>query len=458
MSAQIIEKSSEGLSRVYGVTIPVNELTGALEAKVKELAPKMNIKGFRPGKVPTAHVKRMYGREMMNEIVQETVNTANEKVLNDNNLRPAGTPGLVATSDMDKVFAGEADLVYDLNVEVMPDFELIDASKLELTKPVYEPSEAEVDEAVAELAKSNTTYVSRTGKSVKAKKDDQVIIDFVGRLDGVEFEGGKGADFPLVLGSGSFIPGFEDQLIGAKAGETLTVKVKFPDEYQAEDLKGKDAEFEVEVKDVKAPQVKEADDELATNLGVESLEKLRELIKANLAQQYASSSRFKLKRALLDQLDEGHSFDLPPRMVDAEFDAIWSQVQADEAKTGRDEEDKDKTEDQLKGEYRKIAERRVRLGLVLAEIGRVNNVAVSDQEVTQAMQQEAMNMARQYGMQPQQVFDMLRQNPDAAAQIRAPLFEDKVVDLLFTKAKVTDKPVTKDELLKDDDLPKGYGG
>jgi trigger factor len=212
------------------------------------------------------------------------------------------------------------------------------------------------------------------------------------------------------------------------------------------------------VKDVKAPLEKEADDELAKNLGIESLEKLRELIKANLSQQYANSSRFKLKRALLDQLDEGHTFDLPPRMVEAEFDSIWNQVQADEAQSGRDEEDKDKTEDQLKTEYRKIAERRVRLGLVLAEIGRVNAVQVSDQEVTQAMQQEAMNMARQYGMQPQQIFDMLRQNPDAAAQIRAPLFEDKVVDLLFTKAKVTDKAVSKDELLKDDDLPKGYGG
>ena len=458
MSAQIIEKSSEGLSRVFGVTIPANDLTSALEAKVKELAPKMNIKGFRPGKVPPAHVKRMYGKEMMNEIVQETVNSANEKLLNDNKLRPAGTPGLVATSDMDKVFAGEADLVYDLNVELMPEFELVDAAKIKLIKPVYEPSDKEIDEAVADLAKNNATFVSRTGKSVKAKSGDQVVIDFVGRLDGVEFEGGKGADYPLVLGSGSFIPGFEDQLIGVKAGETLTVKVKFPDDYQAEDLKGKDVEFEVEVKDVKAPLQKDADDELAKSLGIDSLEKLRELIKDNLAQQYANSSRFKLKRALLDQLDEGHSFDLPPRMVEAEFDAIWNQVLADEAKSGRDEEDKDKTEDELKSEYRKIAERRVRLGLVLAEVGRANNIAVSDQEVTQAMQQEAMNMARQYGMQPQEIFDMLRQNPDASAQIRAPLFEDKVVDLLFSKAKVTDKKVTKEELLKEDDLPKGYGG
>jgi trigger factor len=458
MSAQIVEKSSEGLSRVYGVTIPANDLNSALEAKVKEMAPKMNIKGFRPGKVPAAHVKRMYGREIMNDIVQETVNSANEKVLNDNNLRPAGTPGLVPSSDMDKVFQGQADLVYDLTVEIMPEFELLDATKLKLTKPIYEPTDKEVDEALADLAKSNSDYVSRTGKSVKAKTDDQVVIDFIGRLDGVAFEGGAGSAFPLVLGSGSFIPGFEDQLIGAKAGETLTVKVKFPDNYQAEELKGKDAEFEVNVIDVKAPVAREVNDELATNLGVESLEKLKELLRNNLSQQYANSSRFKLKRALLDQLDEGHKFDLPPRMVEAEFDSIWNQVLQDEAQSGRDEEDKDKTEDQLKAEYRKIAERRVRLGLVLAEMGRANNISVSDQEVTQAMQQEAINMARQYNMQPQQVFDMLRQNPDAAAQIRAPLFEDKVVDLLFTQAKVTDKKVSKDDLLKDDDLPKGYGG
>src|ERR1700712_1297006 len=189
MSAQIIEKSSEGLSRVFGVTIPANDLTSALEAKVKEMAPKMNIKGFRPGKVPTAHVKRMYGREMMSEIVQETVNSANEKVLNDNNLRPAGTPGLVPTSDMDKVFAGQADLAYDLTVEIMPEFPLIDASKIKLSRPVYEPTDKEVDEAVADLAKNNASYETRTGKSVKAKTDDQVIIDFIGRLDGVDFDG-----------------------------------------------------------------------------------------------------------------------------------------------------------------------------------------------------------------------------------------------------------------------------
>lgn len=458
MPAQIVEKSGEGLSRVYNITVPANDLVTKLEAKIAEIAPKMQLKGFRPGKVPPAHVKRMYGKDLMGEIVQETLTETNDKIFNDNNIRPAGQPELKAESDMDQVIAGKADLTYELAVELIPDFDLIDASKIKLSKPVYEPADAEVDEALAELAGQNKAYESRTGKSVKAKKDDQVVIDFIGRLDGEAFEGGAGTDTPLVLGSNSFIPGFEDQLVGAKAGDTVTVKVKFPEDYGAQTLAGKDAEFEVTVKDVKAPVDRAVDDSLATDLGVESLDKLKELIRANLAQQYANTSRFKLKRALLDALDEGHSFDLPPRMVEAEFGGIWQQVKQDEEREGRSDEDKDKSEDELKAEYRKIAERRVRLGLVLAEIGRKNNVTVSDQEVGQAMQQEAINMARQYGMQPQQVFDMLRQNPNAAAQIRAPLFEDKVVDLLFGQAKVTDKKVSKEELLKEDDLPVGYGG
>jgi len=456
MSAKIVEKSGEGLSRVYAVTVPANDLTAKLDAKINEMAPKMQIKGFRPGKVPPAHVRRMYARELMSEIIQDTLNATTEQVLNDNNLRPAGQPELKPESDMEQVIAGKADLTFEVALEIMPEFELMDAAKLKLTKPVYEPTDAEVDEALDELASQNKTYETRTGKSVKAKNDDEVTIDFIGRIDGEAFEGGSATDTPLVLGSGSFIPGFEEQLIGVKAGDAVTVKVKFPDDYGTENLKGKDAEFEVTVKDVKAPVTAKADDELATRLGIESLDKLKELLKANIGDQYARASRFKLKRALLDALDDGHKFDLPPRMVEAEFESIWAQVQADEEQEGPSEEDKDKTPEEIKGEYRKIAERRVRLGLVLAEIGRANNVVVSDQEVGQAMQQEAINMARQYGMQPQQVFDMLRQNPNAAAQIRAPLFEDKVVDLLFGQAKVTDKKVSKEEILKEDDLPAGY--
>jgi trigger factor len=279
-----------------------------------------------------------------------------------------------------------------------------------------------------------------------------VVIDFLGKVDDVAFEGGAATDAELVLGSGQFIPGFEEQLVGAKPGDDVEVKVTFPAEYQAENLKGKDAVFEVKVKEVKGPVDAPADDAFAEKLGVENLEKLRELLKTNLEQQYAGASRFKLKRALLDQLDTKHDFPLPPKMVEAEFASIWQQVQQDKEQGGLPPEDADKTEDQLQTEYRKIAERRVRLGLVLAEIGRANNVQVTDQEVNEAMLTEA----RRYGPQAQQVYDLFRQNPNAQAQLRAPIFEDKVVDLIVEKAKVKDQKVSKDDLMKDDDLPEGY--
>jgi trigger factor len=458
MSLQIVEKSGEGLSRVYGVTVPAGDLGQKLDARIKEMSPRMNIKGFRPGKVPPAHVKRMYGKELMGEVIQETLNETTQKILEDNNIRPAGQPEVKPSSDMDQVIAGKADFAYEFAVEVMPDFELIDATKLKLKRPVYAPTDKEVDEALAEIAKQNRSYEPRTGKTVKAKDGDLLVIDFVGRIAGEPFEGGSANDAELVIGSGRFIPGFEEQLVGAKPGDTKTVKVDFPADYQAENLKGKAAEFEVTVKEVKAPVDAPADDELAKKLGLADLAALKEAIKKDIEGRYANASRFKLKRALLDALDAGHKFDLPQRMVEAEFEGIWRQVLADEEREGKAPEDEGKSEDELKTEYRRIAERRVRLGLVLAEIGRANQITVSDQEVSQAMQQEAVNMARQYNMPPQQVYDMLRQNPDASAQIRAPLFEDKVVDLLFTKAKVTDQKVSKDELLKEDDIPEGYGG
>jgi trigger factor len=334
----------------------------------------------------------------------------------------------------------------------MPEFEPVDPATLALTRPVYKATDAEVDEAVDNLAKQSRTYEPRTGKTVKAKDGDQLVIDFVGSIDGVPFEGGAATDTPLTLGSGQFIPGFEEQLVGAKPDSTHTVKVKFPDDYQAENLKGKDAEFEVTVKEVKAPVESAVDDELAKRLGLDSLEALKDLLRKNLEEQYAGASRFKLKRALLDVLDTKHDFPLPPKMVEAEFAVIWQQVQADKEREALPPEDADKTEDQLQSEYRKIAERRVRLGLVLAEIGRVNNVQVTEQELLQAMRQEAMR----YGAQAQQIFDMFRQNPNFQAQMRAPIFEDKVVDLIVEKAAVTDQEVSKDELLKEDEMPEGY--
>jgi trigger factor len=453
MSKQIVEKSGEGLSRVYGVTVPAADLEGLLAARIAEITPTLNIKGFRPGKVPTAHVRRLYGKALMSEVVEKTLNETTQKVLDENKLRPAGDPDLKPEGDMEAVIEGKADLAYEIAVDVMPDFEPVDVSTLSLKRPVYEPTAKEVDEAVAELAKQNRTYESKTGKTVKAQDGDMVVIDFLGKLDGVPFAGGAAEDAELVLGSGQFIPGFEEQLVGAKPGTDVEVEVTFPENYQSEELKGKAAVFEVKVKDVKAPVDAPADDAFAARLGIENLEKLRELLKGNLEKEYAGASRFKLKRALLDQLDTKHDFPLPPKMVEAEFAAIWQQVEQDKAAGELPPEDAKKSDKKLKEEYRKIAERRVRLGLVLAEIGRANNVLVTEQELGEAMRQEAMK----YGPQAQQVFDLFRQNPNAQAQLRAPIFEDKVVDLIVEKAKVKDTKVSKDELMKDDDLPAGYG-
>ena len=453
MSMQIVEKSGEGLSKVFGVTVPMADLVERLDAKIAEITPTLNIKGFRPGKVPQAHVRKLYGKSIMSEVVEQTLNESTQKVLEDNKLRPAGDPDLTPNGDMNDVIDGKADLAYDIAIEVMPEFEPTDLTKISLKRPVYEPTEAEVNEAVDELAKQNRTYETRTGKSLKAKDGDMVVIDFIGRADGVAFEGGTGVDTELVLGSGSFIPGFEEQLVGAKPDDKVMVKVTFPAEYQAPNLAGKDAEFETTVKEVKAPVESKADDSLAERLGVESLEKLRELLKTNLESQYSGTSRFKLKRALLDVLDEKHDFPLPPKMVEAEFAQIWGQVQSDKERGTLPPEDLEKTDDVLQTEYRKIAERRVRLGLVLAEIGRVNNVQITDQELAEAMRAEAMR----YGPQAQQIFDFFRQNPAAQAQLRAPIFEDKVVDLIIEQAKVKDQKVSKDDLLKEDDMPAGYG-
>ncbi|MFZ5669730.1 MAG: trigger factor [Pseudomonadota bacterium] len=449
---QIVEKSGEGLSRVYGVTVPAGELAKRLDARIAEIAPQMNVKGFRKGKVPAAHVRRVHGKALMAEVVEQTLSETTQKVLDDNKLRPASQPDLKPESDMEAVLKGDTDLAWEMAVEVMPDFEPVDASKLKLKRPVYSPTDKEVDEALADLAKQAGTFAPRTGKSVKAKAGDQVLIDFVGSVDGVEFPGGKGEGFELTLGSGQFIPGFEDQLVGAKAGDELTVKVTFPEPYQSAELAGKAAEFAVKVHEVRMPVEAAADDALAQRLGLSDLATLRETLTKNLQQGYDNQSRFKLKRALLDELDKGHDFPLPPRMVEAEFAGIWQQVEADKKSGALPPEDAEKSEDDLKTEYRKIAERRVRLGLVLAEIGRRNNVQVTDQELTQAMQREAM----QYGQQAQQVFDFFRSNPQAQAQLRAPLYEDKVVELLFGQASVTDKKVSKKEIEADDDLPEGY--
>ena len=444
---QVVEKSNEGLSRVIAVTIPVAELNQKLDAKLKEVAPQMKLKGFRPGKVPMSHVKKTFGRDLMGEIVNDALNTSSQKALDDAKVRPAAPAEMKLTSDMEKVIAGTEDLAYEMALEVMPDFSPTDIRKLTLERPTYEASDADLDEALTELAGQAKSYEDKKGKTVKAAEGDEVTIDFLGKLDGEPFEGGAAEDAQLVIGSNRFIPGFEEQLKGAKVGDETVLNVTFPADYQAAHLAGKAVTFDVKVKAIKAEAPAVIDEAFAQRIGIESLDKLKELLRTNLNQQYTGAARFKLKRALLDALDKAHDFPLPPKMVEAEFDGIWQQVQADKDAGRLPEDDAKKSEKKLKEEYRKIAERRVRLGLVLAEIGRANNVQVTDQELNNAI----MNEARNYPGQERQVLDFYRQNPNAAAQMRAPIYEEKVCDLIFDTAKVTDTPITKEELLKEDD-------
>ena len=444
---QVVQNTTEGLSRVITVTVPVAELNAKLDAKLAEMAPKMKLKGFRPGKVPASHVKKTFGRDMMGEIVNDAINESSQAALDEIKVRPAAPADMKLTSDMDKVLAGSDDLAFEMALEVMPDFTPVDPKTLKLDRPVYEASDEDLDEALKELAGQAKSYEDKKGKTVKAAEGDEVTIDFLGKLDGEPFEGGAAEDTQLVIGSNRFIPGFEEQLKGAKVGDEKVLNVTFPADYQAAHLAGKAVTFDVKVKAIKAEAPAVVDEDFAKRIGIESLDKLKELLKTNLDQQYVGAARFKLKRALLDELDKAHSFPLPPKMVEAEFEGIWQQVQADKEAGRLPEDDAKKSEKKLKEEYQKIAERRVRLGLVLAEIGRANNVQVTDQELNNAI----MNEARNYPGQERQVLDFYRQNPNAAAQMRAPIYEEKVVDLIFDQAKVTDKPITKEELLKEED-------
>jgi trigger factor len=453
MSIQIVEKSGEGLSRVYGVTVPVADLNERLDARIAEITPQVNLKGFRPGKVPPAHIRKLYGKGLMQEIVEQTLSESQQQALDEAKLRPAASPDLKVESDLGQVLEGRADLAFELAIEVMPEFTPVDVASLSLTRPVYTPADDEIDAELKEIAAQSRTYETKSGKAPKAADGDMVVADFVGRIGGEAFEGGAGEDAEIVIGSNRFIPGFEEQLIGVKAGDRTTVKVSFPDDYPVDTLKGKPAEFEVTVKDVRAPQEAQADDALAQRLGLENLDALRDALKAQLSGQYEQASRYKLKRALLDVLDSKHDFPLPPRMVEGEFEAIWRQVEADKAKGELAEEDSAKSDDQLRAEYRRIAERRVRLGLVLAEIGRLHDVTVSDQELNAAINAEA----RRYPGQEREVFEAYRQRPELQASLRAPIYEEKVVDLIVSKAKVADSAVSKDELFAEDDLPEGYG-
>ena len=443
---EVTQTKAEGLSRTFAVKVPASELKTKLDERIEEIRPQMKLKGFRPGKVPAAHVRKMFGRDLMGELVNKLVDETNQKALEENELRPAGQPDVQLDADMEAVVKGEADLSYHMHIDVMPEFTPADISTIEITRPVAEVSDEQIDEALGRIAEQNIQYEPRA-KTAKAKDGDAVIIDFVGKVDGVAFEGGTAEQQSVVLGANRFIPGFEEQLLGVKTGEEKELNVTFPEDYPSADLAGKAAVFEVKVSEVRAPKSPELDDEFAKGLGLEDLEQLKGLVKDQLKAEHDNVSRAKAKRDLLDKLDDAHDFDLPPNMVEQEFSQIWQQLQT-EMDAGRvSDEDKAKSEDELKAEYRKISERRVRLGLVLAEIGRIADVRITEQEVNQALIAEA----RQYPGQERQVVEFFQKNPNAMAQLRAPIYEDKVVDHILATAKVTDETVTREELFKEED-------
>ena len=390
----------------------------------------------------------------MGEIVQQVIDETSHKAFADRDLKPAMAPHPHFHGDMEAVMSGKADLEYEVHAEILPEIEPMDISGFTFERPVAEVDDADIDEQLKELADRNKDYQARD-EGAKAEDGDMVVIDYVGSIDGEEFAGGKGDGHELILGSDSFIPGFEEQLVGSKADQDVNVVVTFPEEYRASDLAGKEATFAVHVHEVKAPKDSEIDDEFAKRLGLDDLETLKTRLKERKEAEYKEASRSHLKRALLDKLDEGHSFELPKGMVDAEFEQIWRQVEQAE----RDDEDKDKSEGELREEYRGIAERRVRLGLVLAEIGNRADVKVPTEELQRAVQEQAMREAQILQFQgqevtPQQVLQFYSENPNALAQIRAPLFEEKVVDYIFERSEVTDKTVSKEELMETSEVSK----
>ncbi|MBU6472289.1 MAG: trigger factor [Alphaproteobacteria bacterium] len=443
---QITETASEELRREYKIVVGAKDLDERLTGRLAEMQPRVHLKGFRPGKAPVSFLKKTYGKSMMGEIVEAAVNEGSQKAVADNSLKPAFPPRVEPVGDLQPVVEGKADLEFTVKVDLMPDFELADPAKLKVEKLVGEVADADVDESVKNLAEQTRTYSPRA-EGEAAEKSDQVVMDFVGSIDGEEFEGGKADGFNLTLGSGQLIPGFEDQLIGAKAGDAREVKVTFPEEYGAEKLAGKDAVFAVTVKEVKKPDEMVIDDELAKRVGLDSLATLKERVREQLKNDYNRASRLHLKRRILDALDEAHTFPLPPTMVEGEFDSIWRQVEEELKREGKSAEDEGKSEEDLKKEYHDIAERRVRLGLVLARLGEQNGIQITQDELNRAIAARA----RQFPGQEQQVFEFYAKNPQAQAEIRAPIFEEKVVDFIAELAEVSEREVPRDILFLDPD-------
>jgi trigger factor len=446
---QVTETVTEGLKREFKVVVPAAELETKVNRRLDELKNRVRMNGFRPGKVPVAHLKRVYGRSAMAEVIDATVREANNQIVTERGFKLVAEPKVTLPTEQDeveKLMSGKSDLDYTMAVEIVPRIELTDFTTIKLTKLTSEVTDAEVDEGIAKISDQNKPY-SKKPEGEKAAKDDRLVISFAGTIDGKPFEDGTGDDSTVLIGSNTFIPGFEDQLIGIATGETRTLKVKFPVHYPKQELAGKDAEFVVTAKSIETPGTVTVDDDFAKSLGLDSLAKLREAVKDRIAREHVTMSRQKLKRALLDELDSRHKFEPPPTLVEEEFSRVWKTVLSEMENEKKTFADEDTTEEKAKAEYRAISERRVRLALVLAEIGDKSGISVSEEELSRAV----MDRARQFTGHEQRVWEYYQRNPQAIAALRSPIFEEKVVDFVLELARVTEKKVEREELYEDED-------
>ncbi|WP_426525670.1 trigger factor [Bradyrhizobium sp. McL0615] len=446
---QVTETLAEGLKHEFKVSVPASDLDAKAGAKLVDLKDKVKLNGFRPGKVPVSHLKKVYGRSVMAETIDQTIRDTNTQIFTDRGFRLATEPKITMPTEqaeVEELLAGKTDLTYTVAIEVVPTIQLADFKTFSVEKPVVEVTDAEVDEAIKRIADQNRPYAAKS-EGAKAANGDRVTISFKGSINGELFDGGTGEGIPVVIGAGQFIPGFEEQLVGMGAGETRTLKVSFPKNYASEKLAGQPAEFETTATLIEAPGETTIDDEFAKTLGLESLDKLKEAARERLVAEFAGATRQRVKRALLDRLDDSHKFEAPPSLIEEEFNLMWNSIKAEMESSGKTFADEDTTEDAAKEEYQKIADRRVRLGLVLSEIGEKNKITVTDDEVSRAVIERARSMPGR----EKEVWDYYRNNANALAQLRAPIYEDKVVDFILELANVTEKKVSREDLFKEDD-------
>src|ERR1700722_10176430 len=446
---QVTETVAAGLKHEFQISVPAADLDAKADARLVELKDKVRLNGFRPGKVPVSHLKKVYGRSVMAETIDQTIRDTNSQIFTERGFRLATEPKITMPTEqkeVEEILAGKSDLTYTVSIEIVPAIQLADFKSFSVEKPVAEVTDAEVDDAIKRIAEQNKSFAAK-GEGAKAEAGDRVTVSFKGSIDGTPFDGGTGENIQVTIGSNSFIPGFEDQLIGIAVGETRTLKVAFPQNYASEKLAGQPAEFETTATLIEAPQETEINDEFAKTLGLESLDKLKEAARERLTTEFAGATRQRVKRILLDRLDESHRFEAPPSLVEEEFNLMWNSVKAEMESNGKTFADENTTEEAAKEEYHKIADRRVRLGLVLSEIGEKNKITVTDDEVSRAV----IERARQMPGREKEVWDYYRNNANALAQLRAPIYEDKVVDFILELANVTEKKVTREDLYKDDE-------